>query len=338
MKTCNKCNLEFEDSQFYKKSSSCKQCLKCIHGKQKQRCKYCGGSAFCEHDKQKHQCKICNSCIHNNLKYTCKDCNGSQICEHNIIKSGCKECGNKYCQHDKQKQRCKDCNGSTICQHDKEKYRCKECNGSAFCQHDKFKQFCKECNGSAFCQHDTRKQNCITCSPQIVCTNCKINPKARKKEYQPYCFMCYCNLNPNLEIPFRYRSKENLLAEELKEYNFINNKKINNGISSRRPDFLLDCINHIIIIECDEHRHSRYQLNEENNRINEIIKDLKDKPLILLRFNPDVCKESKKKCFDKDLKLIKGEWNKRIKILKKEINIAINERPTELIIIKYLFY
>ena len=59
--------------------------------------------------------------------------------------------------------------------------------------------------------------------------------------------------------------------------------------------------------------------------------------MILIRFNPD--KYDGKSCFDKDgtCKLIKGEWNKRIKVLKKEINKWLKTIPEELITIKYLF-
>lgn len=45
--------------------------------------------------------------------------------------------------------------------------------------------------------------------------------------------------------------------------------------------------------------------------------DLADRPMILIRFNPD--KFEDKSCFDRAAKLIKNEWNRRIKVLKKEI-------------------
>jgi len=41
----------------------------CVHGKNKQICKECGGSAYCEHNKLKQQCKECGSsayCEHGN--------------------------------------------------------------------------------------------------------------------------------------------------------------------------------------------------------------------------------------------------------------------------------
>ena len=50
----------------------------CEHGRQKSRCKECGGSGICEHGRQKSQCK---------------ECGGSSICEHGRQKRQCKECG-----------------------------------------------------------------------------------------------------------------------------------------------------------------------------------------------------------------------------------------------------
>ena len=40
---------------------------KCEHGRQRNRCKDCGGSSICEHGRQ---------------RYRCKDCGGVGICEH----------------------------------------------------------------------------------------------------------------------------------------------------------------------------------------------------------------------------------------------------------------
>ena len=51
--------------------------LLCEHGKQRSRCKECGGSQICEHDR---------------LRSQCKECGGSQVCEHGIRRSQCKKC------------------------------------------------------------------------------------------------------------------------------------------------------------------------------------------------------------------------------------------------------
>ena len=74
---------------------SCLEKKKCIHGKQRPRCKICGGSQICEHDKRKSLCKICKGsqiCEHLREKSRCKICGGSSICKHDRRKSACKEC------------------------------------------------------------------------------------------------------------------------------------------------------------------------------------------------------------------------------------------------------
>jgi hypothetical protein len=95
------------------------------------RCKECGGSALCEHDKQKIRCKECGGsgiCEHGKVKYSCKDCGGSTYCKHGIQKVRCKECGGSaLCKHYRQKHKCKECGGSGICEHGKVKYRCRTC-------------------------------------------------------------------------------------------------------------------------------------------------------------------------------------------------------------------
>jgi len=75
---------------------------KCPHGKtRKYNCKECGGSAYCDHGKQKRYCK---------------ECGGSAYCEHGKEKSYCKECGGSaYCEHGKRKSLCKKCGGSMLC-------------------------------------------------------------------------------------------------------------------------------------------------------------------------------------------------------------------------------
>ena len=89
-KKCKKCKSYRYPRDFRKNGREMKTCIKCRelsrksriknkcpHGKQKNKCRNCGGSQICEHKKQKAECK---------------DCGGSQICEHQKQKSRCKDC------------------------------------------------------------------------------------------------------------------------------------------------------------------------------------------------------------------------------------------------------
>ena len=100
---------------------------------------------------------------------------------------------------------------------------------------------------------------------------------------------------------------------------FIQDKKIEGGCSRRRPDFLFDLFTHTVIVE---NGHKDYDTNCEIAKLNDTFTDLADRPIVLLRFNPDNYENP--------------EWNRRIKILNKEVKRAIQEIPKELIITTYL--
>jgi hypothetical protein len=148
--------------------------------------------------------------------------------------------------------------------------------------------------------------------------------------------MCYCVLNPNVKIKKRFKIKETHLQESLADYNFINDKIIQGGCSKRRPDFLLDLLTHILIVECDENSHKGYSTTCEISKINETFTDLADRPLVILRFNPD--KFENKSCFNRDGKLMKVEWNKRTKVLKRRIDYWLKTIPDSLMTTEHLFF
>ena len=68
----------------------------CEHGRQRNRCKDCGGGSICEHGRQRRTCKACGGsqiCPHGRVRCQCKDCGGSSVCEHGRQRHRCKECG-----------------------------------------------------------------------------------------------------------------------------------------------------------------------------------------------------------------------------------------------------
>ena len=70
--------------------------LKCPHGRQRYRCKECGGSGICEHGRRRSQCRECKGsgiCGHGYYRSKCKECKGVSICEHERQRFQCKECG-----------------------------------------------------------------------------------------------------------------------------------------------------------------------------------------------------------------------------------------------------
>lgn len=85
----------------------------CEHGRQKSRCRDCGGSSFC---------------VHRQYKYYCKECGGNGVCHHGRRKSDCKECGGtRFCVHGRWKYNCRPCGGRRFCSHGQRRYTCNEC-------------------------------------------------------------------------------------------------------------------------------------------------------------------------------------------------------------------
>ena len=105
----------------------------------------------------------------------------------------------------------------------------------------------------------------------------------------PLCLRCHYLTHPEEKIPTRFKMKEDHILDHLTlycpDYDFIHDRPIDGGCSKRKPDLLLDCLTHSIVIEIDENQHEDYKC--ENKRMMQIFKDLGDRPLVVIRFNPD---------------------------------------------------
>jgi len=121
------------------------------------------------------------------------------------------------------------------------------------------------------------------------------------------------------------------LSSELKNDNIklIHNKTIQGSYGTRRPDWLINLISHVIIVECDENMHNNYDSNDEKERINELHEDLEYRDLVVIRINPDK-NGHEKGCFTfENGKIIPNEsvWNKRKTLLIEAIRKYIKTIP-----------
>jgi hypothetical protein len=71
------------------------------------------------------------------------------------------------------------------------------------------------------------------------------------------------------------------------EFTWVADRKVADGCSRRRPDLLLDLGYQVIVVEVDENQHEVYDCSCENKRLMEISQDIRHRPLVFLRFNPD---------------------------------------------------
>ena len=321
----------------------------CEHNKRKSRCVICKGGSICPHQKVKSRCVLCNGselCIHKVRKEGCVTCLGSSMCEHQKRKSRCVICkGSGICEHQKNKSNCVECHTDNICEHDKIRYQCATCGGQRICIHKKRKELCAECGGHGLCSHQLQKHQCVTCTPSSGCQNCKLIYIGHSK-WKPYCFRCYCILNPNAIIPRKYKLKEHHVVDKLKEHfkdqiTMIFDKRIEGGCSRKRPDVCIDFGSHCLMIEIDENRHVNYSCEEK--RMVDLYEDIGFRKIVFLRFNPDGYKEIKKYPspfqYTKTgiLKLNETEFNRRMARLIEKINDHKVE-PNEQLTVEYLFY
>lgn len=136
------------------------------------------------------------------------------------------------------------------------------------------------------------------------------------------------------------RVKENYFrqwaADSLVDIPHTINQRIPGGTSRKIPDIFIDRISHVIIVELDEHQHVNYPIEKELRRINELSGDVRGRPIVFLRINPDDFVDAKgvrrEGCFRVDkrngkLKPINARWSRRLEWLKGRILHWLNEIP-----------
>jgi hypothetical protein len=140
------------------------------------------------------------------------------------------------------------------------------------------------------------------------------------------------------------------IREQFQDLTVILDKRIQDGCSSRRPDILIDVGEYTIIIEIDENQHKTYDCSCENKRLMELFQDTGNRPMTMIRFNPDeyinIQNEKISSCWEytkeKGLCIIKKskqqEWQHRLDILTKHIQYISNNRTDKEIDVIHLLY
>lgn len=184
-------------------------------------------------------------------------------------------------------------------------------------------------------------------------TMCQIcySIRANTSVYKGYCMRCYMYINPDNPIIKNYKTKEKYVAEFIRdkftELNIMFDKRIENGVSMRRPDVYIDLSSHVIIIEIDENQHSDYDCICENKRTMELFIDAGSRHLTIIRFNPDSyfdmngqhissCWAFNEKGFCNIID--ETNWVNRLTVLENTINSIIKEGNTREVNIINLFY
>ena len=178
------------------------------------------------------------------------------------------------------------------------------------------------------------------------CASCVFNTANRK--YAPNCASCHFALNPDDPRVRNHKTKENAIMQSLVSLypSMVLDKIITGGCSKRRPDGLLDCLSHSIIIEVDENEHRSYDSTCEKARLHSLFEDLGDRPLVIIRVNPDAYTIGGKR-YPSDFRLTKGssalrcnksDLSRRIKQVVELIDKHMNTVPEDMLTIDYVCF
>jgi hypothetical protein len=189
---------------------------------------------------------------------------------------------------------------------------------------------------------DTKNKMCSTPNCITLC----------KPKYQGFCLRCFIHNFPDEPVVKNIRIKEKHVTDFIKE-KFPNlemslDKQITGACSKRRPDVLIDLYTHAIIVEVDEEQHTNGEYSCENKRMMQLFQDLGERPLVLIRFNPDKYTNKEgivvKSCFKHHkttgvpLVRCQKDLAARLDVLQKSIAEYVDNIPSKEISLCHLFY
>lgn len=182
-----------------------------------------------------------------------------------------------------------------------------------------------------------------------------ITKVGKQSKYDGYCLTCFVYLFPEKEVSRNYKTKENEVATYVKslnidkEYLTTFDRIVQDGCSLRRPDIMIECVTHVVIVEVDEDQHRYTDCVCEHKRMMQIFQDLgSNRPVVFIRFNPDGYEDWRGKkqpsCFKFHKQLCvpiiidKHLWSNRLQVLKDRIMNHVRNVPSSEVAVEHLFY
>lgn len=159
-----------------------------------------------------------------------------------------------------------------------------------------------------------------------VCSLCK--GLYTKEPNQIDCYECRMFKNPKV----RHQKELEVKAILIKEGIVLeqHDKRIKDGCSKYRPDFLIDCGTFKLIVECDEDQHRNHPKECERARMLQIFQDV-GIPVQFIRYNPDSYKNAVGKSVP--------ESNNRVKVLIQQVREVMSwETAPYLVGVIYICY
>mmetsp|Transcript_36947 Transcript_36947/g.91936 ORF Transcript_36947/g.91936 Transcript_36947/m.91936 type:complete len:221 (+) Transcript_36947:169-831(+) len=109
------------------------------------------------------------------------------------------------------------------------------------------------------------------------------------------CALCYAVTHPKAHMKRDLQTKERallawleaLMANAPSHLSMRHDQVVSGGCGKERPDFCIDVLSHVVILECDENRHTRELPECWQQRVWRISDSFGGRPVVFLRFNPD---------------------------------------------------
>ena len=193
---------------------------------------------------------------------------------------------------------------------------------------------------------------CITHKGGRRCPNCIdwIDSRGGKKKFDGYCATCYHRLFPNTtrRVFRNYKTKELAVLRHLEQHfpthHIVNDRRVSDGCSKKKPDFFFELLTHVIMVEVDENGHMSYDQSCENKRMMELSEDIAHRPLVFIRFNPDKT-STEPGCWGYDetgRAVVKKkraiEWQERLAALTAKITFWLSTIPDKTVELIKLYY
>ena len=133
----------------------------------------------------------------------------------------------------------------------------------------------------------------------------------------------------------KYEHKKEIEIKQMFDENDIkydsHDKIVKDSCLKYRPDFVIDCITHFIVIEVDENQHKSYEQTCEKARMLNLAQGFGGAPVVFIRYNPD----SYKNHLGKNSRIgKKTRFNRLLQCVKS----CKNYQPKKLFNIIYLYY
>ena len=186
------------------------------------------------------------------------------------------------------------------------------------------------------------------------CKTLNCTTRVSAKKYSGYCYRCFIYEFPDNKVVRNHKTRERAVADFVRasypDLTITFDRPVADGCSRRRPDILMDMGEYVVITEIDENQHQAYDCSCENKRLMQLFQDCGNRPLVMVRFNPDRYYDQRERpiasCWgytkEKGLCVVKpnkaAEWAARLATLKTTLDLVFSQPPTKEVDAILLYY